>query len=538
MTETLKDGRRSLDERVAQRPAAFRRRLERLGPTFIKIGQFLALRPDIVPQEYCDELISLLDRVPPFPWPEARLILKEEFGREPDKVFTYINPRPVAAGSLAQTHVARLHDGTEVAVKIQRPHIRARVARDLRKARLLARVFEMTGGSFIASPTEVVEELSGWLMQELDLSHELRNLSRLYDFAAGSQIQKVPQPFADYSTPRVLTTEYLRGVPVSDLLRAARAEAHPAEDEEWFSLLGVDRDRLAKNLMTASLTQIFRYQFFHADLHPGNLFVLPDDVVGFVDFGLCDELDESVRERQMRFLSAIYGDDANRMFSAVTGILVAGPDTNMEAFRAEFMAETSACLGRKRPEPREHDRPRYETERSPVAQCMVGVMRAARRNKLHVPARVLSMYRALLTAEAVANQLGASADLRSVGREFFEDLRLDEAVSLAEPENLENTLLNTILLLRDSPGQLQQILSELSDGRFELKVNISETPRIRRVRNKRLRLLVTSITTVGISLLLTAPQLPELFGASLRGPLWVVLLLLYAWAYFQWRRLR
>jgi ubiquinone biosynthesis protein len=128
-------------------PVRFRQLLQKRGPTFIKIGQYLALRPDLLPQEYCDELIQLLDRVPPFPWAQARTILVAELRRDPSEVFRFIDPRPAAAGSLAQVHRALLHDGTEVAVKIQRPQIAERVRRDLKRAQLLARLLDLRRSS-------------------------------------------------------------------------------------------------------------------------------------------------------------------------------------------------------------------------------------------------------------------------------------------------------------------------------------------------------------------------------------------------------
>ncbi|HYC89912.1 MAG TPA: AarF/UbiB family protein [Thermoanaerobaculia bacterium] len=535
MTETATSTRRrSLPERLVGGPAGFRRRLERLGPTFIKIGQFLALRPDLVPQEYSDELMHLLDRVPPMPWNEARAVLREELKADPGEFFAHINPRPAAAGSLAQAHAARLKDGTEVAVKIQRPGIREKITRDLGRARRLALLLELSGRSFIASPREVVEEFARWLAQEVDFTHELKNLERLYDLAAGSSFQKIPRPYPALSTQRVLTSEFLQGIPVSDLLSTLRS----GRDRESGRVLGVDRDRLAANLIRGSLVQIFRYQFFHADLHPGNLIALDEDAIGFVDFGLCAELDETVRERQMRYVAAFYSGDAERMFDAVSDILVPSEETDMDAFRADFLAELRVPISRGQSGRRAREETRDERDRSPIADGMVAMLRTARRHRLHVPVRVLSMYKALLTAEIVAHELGASVDLRSVGREFFLELQRDEFVRAIEPDNLETSFLSGVSFLRDSPGQFRRLLTELSEGRYELNVKISEAPRVRRVRNRRLRLLVTAVLSVSVALLLAAPDLTVALGAYAKWPAWAALALLYLSIFVQWRRLR
>lgn len=510
-------------------PAGFRKKLQRLGPIFIKLGQFLALRPDLLPQEYCDELMGLFDRVSPFSPQEAFAILKEDLGREPSELFTHLNPRPIAAGSLAQTHVARTKDGIEVAVKIQRPNIRAMVLRDLGRARLIARVLKLSGASLIVSPDEVVEELTAWMMQEIDFEHELNNLTRLYDLSRSSPFVKVPEPFPHLSGPRVVTCEYLTGIPLSELLSEERDSAIENPPE-------INLDRLAENLISSSLNQIFRYQFFHADLHPGNLFALPGDLIGFVDFGLCSELDEAVRAGQMRYLSAVYSGDVNRMFKAISEILIPSEETDMEAFRAEFTAETTAALSKIRLGERNTNS--TDRDQSTVAQCMVSVMRAARRNRLMVPAGVLALYRTLLTAETVAHRLGTNADLRSVGSRFFSELKFEETLRAIDSENLEPTIYSVLSLLQESPGQIQQILSELSEGRFELKVNIAESTKVRRDRDRRIQFLGASILTVGIALLLLMPNLPLVFGMSLTWPLSILLILLYAWILLQWRRLR
>jgi ubiquinone biosynthesis protein len=539
--------RRRGAERLVGGPTGLRDLLLRLGPTYVKVGQFLALRPDLIPQEYCDELMGLLDRVPPFPWNEAEAILRADLQVHPDEVFAYIDPRPVAAGSLAQTHVARLADGTDVAVKVQRPGVRERVLRDLGRARVMASVLERSRASLVASPSEVVGELREWLLQELDFRHELSNLSRLYDLTLESGTQTVPEPHPELSGPRVITATYLRGIPVSELLAALRS-GRPDEIER-VQASEIDVDLLAESLVDACLTQIFRYQFFHADLHPGNLVALPDETLGFVDFGLCDELEETVRERQLRYLSAVFSRDVEQMFDALTEILVAGEETDIAAFRRDFSAETRTLLSRISARESTGDRGGRrngsapasvggERERSSLAEWMISTMRIARRHRLQLPPRVLSMYRALLTAETVATQLSRDVDLRSVGREFFARLRLERELRTLHPEELQPVALSMITLLRESPRQLNQVLSGLSDGRFVLNVNASEAPRVARARHARTRLVTTSVLAVSVATLLTAPELPELAGISVAWPLGAGLVGLYLLALIQWRRLR
>ncbi|HEX8054619.1 MAG TPA: AarF/UbiB family protein, partial [Thermoleophilaceae bacterium] len=202
-------------------PERLRELLERLGPTFVKVGQYLALRPDLIPQEYCDELLRLLDRVPPFPWEEARAIIEDELG-EIGHAFAEIDAKPLAAGSLSQAHRARLHGGGEVVVKVQRPGVREAVRRDLGRARTIARVLELARVPLVVEPRELVTELRAWMLQELDLERELANMQKLRELAADSEIMRIPRAYPDLSGKRVLTAEYIHGMPLSTLLGSLR----------------------------------------------------------------------------------------------------------------------------------------------------------------------------------------------------------------------------------------------------------------------------------------------------------------------------
>jgi ubiquinone biosynthesis protein len=517
-------------ERRIGGPVGFRAFLERRGGTFIKIGQFLALRPDLIPPEYCQELLRLFERVPPFSWLEARQIIKEDLGAEPAELFGYIDATPLAAGSLAQTHYARLPSGREVAIKVLRPDARERVLRDLRHARRLARLIELSGASFILSPREAVEEISNWLMRELDLEQELANMRRLRGLTAESSFQVVPRPYPDYCGRRVLTAEYIRGVHFTDLLQPPGAQ-HGGETDAT----EVDRDLLAERLIKASLIQMLRYRFFHADLHPGNLIAQSRGRIAFVDFGLCEEVDETFRRRQLRYLGALYRGDNEQVFRSLLEILVPTENADPEGLRNDFFAAVRARLDEQRT--KETIRLSDRTYSSPIANYLVAVMRAARLNGYQVPVRILAMYRALLTAELVAHQLGSSADLRSVGRELIGKLQSDEMLQGFDSESLEPTLLSYFSLWRDYPGQVSQILTDLADNRFVLKAEVAENAELRQNRNRRARAIVTSIITIGVAILIAFPGFPK-ESEWITWLLVAALLLLYLVTYLQYRRLR
>ena len=276
-----------------------------------------------------------------------------------------------------------------------------------------------------------------------------------------------------------------------------------------------------------------RAGIIHLDLRLDN-FVITENGVGFVDFGLCDRLDTQVRRRQLSYLAAIYSGDQGRIFQALTEILVPSEDTDMEAFRRDFDAETRRVEVSSVPDDAESS----QADRSPFATYLIGTLRAARRNRLRVPTRVLAMYRALLTTETIANRLGLRDGVRKIGESFFAEIRRDEIVAqYSDPENLESALLSVLSLTRDAPGQLGQLLSELSDGTFSLATRNTDAPAVTRAKNRRTRLIVSAILSVSVALLLTVPKLPAPLGVPLAWPLTALLVAVYGWTLVQWSRL-
>jgi ubiquinone biosynthesis protein len=556
--------------RIVGGAAGFRQLLERLGPTYVKIGQFLALRPDLLSRDYSDELMRLLDHVEPYPWGDARATIEADLRCDLREFFAHVNPRPVAAGSLSQTHLARLHDGTEVAVKVQRPGVAERVERDLSRAKVIARVLQKSGIGLVISPTELLDELSHWMTQELDFQNELSNIVRLYDLAEGSPYERIPRPYAELSGTRVLTSEYLRGIPFSELL-ASLSSGSEAERER-IERLGIDLDALARSLIACVLRQIFEYQFFHADVHPGNLLALPDGRIGFIDFGLCDQLDDRIRERQLRYLTAAHSQDVDLMFDAILDILVPGDDTDVAAFRRDFAAQTRRWMSRlqRDPEPPVNDdlvhvapsrlvAPRnlgrrsrpgagasdrgdheegVRSEDSRTTEWMQRTMRTVRAHGLQLPPRVMSMYRTMLTAETVAGWLSDDAHIPSVGGNFFARLRIQEQIRSFGPDQLAPTAGTLLELMRDGPRQVQRVLTDLSEGRLSMTVSVDEVPRTARAWRRRTRLMTTAILTTGLSTLLAAGTLPVIAGVPLSLPLAIALAGFYVSALVQWRAMR
>ncbi len=509
-------------------PERLIRLLVRLGPTFIKIGQFLALRPDILPQEYCDELLRLVDRAPSTSWEVIRETIRKELGADPEVVFASVSPEPLAAGSIAQVHLGETMDGETVAIKVQRPGLPAQIKRDLRKIRWLAGFLKISGIAPYISPAELVAELERWLTLELDFKKELSNHTRMFEELYDERTVRIPRPFPQFSTSRVITTEYLPGLPFSDLIRFVRQN-----NFEQIRERGLDRDLLARRLIETSLDQIFRLRFFHADLHPGNLIAMEGNVIGLVDFGLTDVLDVTVQAVQTDYLTALYHNDTHGMYRAISQIFIPGPMTDPEAFRREFFIETNRWLSNL------EDTPTDLHTHSPTAGYMVTLMQLARVHDMRPPTSVLSMYRTLLTSESVAYHLRAEANLRDAGRQFFQGLQMERLISSFHPNRVTSWVMQLNELAQSGPGHLHQLLSDLSEGRFVLSVQSRESEQSRRSANKRARLISLAIISMTLALLLILSADRSGSWQRVMNPvLWVLLGVTFLGMAVIWFRLR
>jgi ubiquinone biosynthesis protein len=299
---------------------------------------------------------------------------------------------------------------------------------------------------------------------------------------------------------------------------------------ERLAAMGFDRDQLAENLLTAVFEQIFRWRVFHADTHPGNLIALAGNAVGFVDFGLVDRLDPAVHAGLSRYLTALFKGDAERIEQGPREVLVTTDESDPDGFSDAIRAAVRQWRGTDAaPEP---------GQRSPLATLMIKALDAARRHRFGVPPSALAMYRSLLTAEMVARQLAPDADLRGVARRFLADLALSEALEALYPDQVKAALIDLAALVRDLPGDLQQIVSALAEGRLPVKLQTSESRQDRRLGAIKARLLTIAIVSVGVAVLLVGlGDTPLPGGLTLAPLLWTVMAALYVGIFILWRHL-
>jgi ubiquinone biosynthesis protein len=312
-------------------PERLRRVLEDLGGTFIKFGQMLALQPDIVSLEYCDELFNLLDRVAPFGMDQVERTFREELGKGTGEIFDAFDPRPLATASIGQVHVACLR-GRKVAVKVQRPSADQEFCGDIRLMSAAIRLIRRLGLRRLGWLVEPLSEFVSWTREELDYRCEARYMEQLRRKARSNPVHRVPAVFWDCTTRRTLVMDFFDGTTVLDYMRAAERDGGRLR----LRLAKADfaPDEFARNIIDNFLGDAFHHGLFHADLHPANLMILPGNVVGYVDFGITGQLSRYSRQHLITMTWAYTRGDPDAMCAAFFRVSAAGAGADPGGFRA------------------------------------------------------------------------------------------------------------------------------------------------------------------------------------------------------------
>ncbi len=427
-------GRRSrLD---APRGARLRMALERLGPIFVKFGQVLSTRRDLLPLDVADELALLQDRVPPFPGAQAVQMVEKAFGKRLTDIFAAFDTVPVASASIAQVHFATLKNGREVAVKVLRPGMLAVIDDDLKLLHSLARLVEWAwADGKRLKPREVVAEFDVYLHDELDLVREAANAAHLRRNMQGLDLVLVPEMVWDYCTTTVLVMERMIGVPISQLQRLRDA--------------GVDIPKLARDGVTIFFTQVFRDGFFHADMHPGNIQVsiAPDTFGRYValDFGIVGTLTEVDKEYLAQNFIAFFRRDYKRVAELHVESGWVPPNTRVDELEGAIRA---VC------EPH-FDRPLKDIS---LGQVLLRLFQTSRRFNVEIQPQLVLLQKTLLNVEGLGRQLDPELDLWNTARPFLERWMHEQVGWAGFVERLKNEAPRYVQLLPELPRLVHRAL--------------------------------------------------------------------------------
>jgi ubiquinone biosynthesis protein len=477
------------------RPQRLRMAFEELGPTYIKLGQILSTRPDLVPMEYIDELSRLQDKIPAFPFEQVRNVIGDEFGLPPEELFETLEEEPFASASIGQVHRAVLKDGESVAVKFQRPGIQKIIEVDLEIMLHLATLAErhIEELSF-HRPVKIVEEFAKTLEKEIDYKNEATNMERVARHFLDDPHVYIPKVFRETTTTRVLTTEFIEGIKISDV--------------EKLEAAGLDREILTARGADVVLKQIFVQGFFHADPHPGNIFVLPDNVICLLDFGMTGIVDRQTREDFVDLLDSIVHQNEVRASQALLKLT----DWDYEPDRRKLEREVADFMGR------HLYKPLKDIELGKLLQQLVEL---ATELRLRIPPDIFLMMKAFSTVEGVAHMLDPEFDMLDQATPFITEVKLSRYKPQRIADDVYDLATRLLHFFQQFPKDLLDLASLIRHQKLTLQIEHRGLETMLathdRISNRISFSILIAALIVGSALIVISETPPLIYGISLIG---------------------
>ncbi|MFZ5446799.1 MAG: AarF/UbiB family protein [Myxococcota bacterium] len=458
------DEKKEADAAEGTTARRFRLMLAELGPTFVKLGQVLSTRADLLPSDFIEELATLQDQVPAVPFEQVRAQIKAAFGKELEELFAEFSPEPLAAASMAQAHKATTRGGERVIVKVQRPGISEQLRADLSVlhyiARALEAVIEEVG---VYTPTGIIEEFEKAVQEELDFLNEAGNIRAFYRNYEGVTHTRIPRVYDELTARTVLTMEFIDAPKLS----------HANLDEEG-------KRTIAKTILQGAFKQLFEDGLFHGDPHPGNLLILDGPVLGLIDFGLVGRVTRQMQDTLVQLVLAIGLKDSETTARILYRLGTPDARTNLMAFRKDI----DAILGTYLPTALKDIDTRH---------LLADILNLAVKYRIRIPKEFAILSRAAIAVEGILRSLYPEMPINEIFLPYAKQLLGDRY----DTSQLQGSLMKTLLRLQSAsdelPLQLQQILLDLESGKFTVTVKADQMAEL----NNNLRALAV-VTFAGL----------------------------------------
>ena len=461
-------------------PAELADDLEALGPTYVKLGQVLSSRPDILPRRYLEALARLQNKVKPFPYEEVEAIVQAELGTRISKAFSFFDPVPMAAASLGQVHAAALRDGRAVVVKVQRPNIVQQVADDFEVLAQIATFLDKhTEAGRKHRFAEILEEFRITIHQELDYEREAKNLVAMAKNLEEFDLITVPCPIADYCTRRVLTMEYVSGVKIDKIGPIARLEMNGCE--------------LAEQLFKAYLKQVLVDGLFHADPHPGNVFITEDERIALLDLGMVGRTTPAMQDSLLKLLIAVSEGKSEQ----AAELIIQASDTEATFDRGLFQRRVNQII---------NEQQGMSLEQINVGRTLLEVTGVAADVGIHVPSQLSLLAKTLLQLDEIGKLLDPTFDPNAAIRRNAAEITSRKMNKSATPGSLLTSVMEMKEFAAGLPSRVNKILDAVGNHEMEMKLRVMDTPLVmeglQKIANRITSGLVLAALIVGAALLM------------------------------------
>jgi len=456
-----------------------RNTLQDLGPTFIKLGQIASSRHDLVPKEISLELAKLQDHVAPVSFERIREIVEEELEDTIENIFLDFNEKPLATASIGQVHIAHLPTGEEVAVKIQRPDIQHIVKTDLAILQNLAQFLEdNTAWGKAYNLSDIIDEFSRTLLDEMNYRVEGRNGERIAKQFQKESTIHIPKIYWDYSSDKVLTMEMIRGIKINDM--------------ERLNSEGYDQNLIAKRVVDSMFTQVLKYGFFHGDPHPGNIYILPNNVVTYLDFGMIGRIDDELKYHFASLIINLQQGNTDGLLKTFSEMGLLSDETNLPSFKRDLDDLQTKY---------------YDASLKDISLggIFIELLSVAYHHNIRIPTEITLLTKAILTLEGLISELDSTFSIMKAVEPFGKRLVAERFHPMYILKKSWHETMDNIDILSKLPKDLKDITSKIKKGKLQLDISFREAEkvlnRIDRISNRlslSIILLSFSILMVGL----------------------------------------